>query len=188
MAVSREQKVTSLTRYVDALKQSNGIILADYSGLKVSEVEKLRRAVTPLGGRLLVVKNRVLKLALEETGTPLPDEYLTGPTMVGFCFDAIPPVAKVLMDATKEYSTFQLKGGLIGDSVLTIEQAKTIAFLPPRAILLGQVLGTINAPASRVASVIAGGIRQILNVVQAYVDKLEEAGGSVGLEPAAESA
>ena len=188
MTISREQKETAVARYVDALKQSNGIILADYTGLKVSEVEDLRRAATPVGGLLLVIKNRLFKLALEEVGTPLPDEYLTGPTIVGFCFEEIPPLAKVFADAAKAYSTFELKGGLIGDSVLNIDQAKTIAGLPPREILFGQVLGTINAPASQVTGVIASGIRQILNVVQAYVDKLEEASGSVGMEPAAESA
>jgi large subunit ribosomal protein L10 len=62
----------------------------------------------------------------------------------------------------------------------------TIADLPSREVLLAQVLGTINAPASQVAGVVASGIRQVLNVLQAYVDKLQESGG--GLEQAAEPA
>ena len=192
MAVTKKQKEAALAQYVHALEQSNGIILADYSGLKVSEVEKLRRAATPVGGQMIVIKNRVFKLALEEIGTPLPDEYLTGPTMVGFCYEEIPSVAKILVDATKEHPALELKGGLIGGSALTADQAKAIADLPSKDILFGQVLGTINAPASQITGVIASGIRQILNVVQAYVDKLEEtggpAGGPAGMEMAAEPA
>jgi len=188
LAVSRKQKEEALARYVDALQQSSGIILADYSGLKVSEVEKIRRASTPVGGNLLVVKNRLLKLALDKAGMSLPEEYLTGPTMVGFCLEEVPPVAKVLVDAIKDYPALEIKGGLIGNSVLTAEQAKAIADLPSRDILFGQVLGTINAPASRMTGVIASGIRQILNVVQAYVDKMEETSGAASIKTAAEPA
>jgi large subunit ribosomal protein L10 len=74
--------------------------------------------------------------------------------------------------------------------VISAEQVRTIAALPPRDVLLGQVLGTINAPASQIAGVVASGIRQVLNVVQAYVDKLEESGGAPGtaMEQAAEPA
>jgi large subunit ribosomal protein L10 len=66
----------------------------------------------------------------------------------------------------------------VGASVLAAEQVHTIADLPPREVLLAQVLGTINAPASRVTGVIASGVRQVLNVLQAYVDKLQEPGGA----------
>ena len=190
MAISKQRKAELVEQYIEQLEQSQGIILADYRGLSVSDMQSIRKAMRPTGGKLHVVKNRLLGLALKEAGLPLPEEWLIGPTAVAFAYDEIPPVAKAITDAAKNMETLQIKGGLTGTSVISAEQVQTIADLPPREVLLAQVLGTINAPASQVASVIAGGIRQILNVVQAYVDKLEESGGASGpaLEQAAEPA
>ena len=110
--------------------------------------------------------------------------------MADRAYDEVSPVAKALTDAAKNLETLQIKGGLIGTAVIGAEQVRTIADLPPREVLLAQVLGTINAPANRVASAVASGIRQVLNVLQAYVDKLQESGGAPGtaMEQAAEPA
>ena len=188
MASSRKQKEDALASYVDGLEESNGVVLADFRGLKVSEIEKLRRAATPIDGNILIVKNRIFKLALDKIGVTLPEECLIGPTLVGFCRGEVTPMAKMLVDAIKEYPTLELKGGLLGNSVLTIEQTKAIASLPPRDTLFAQVLGTINAPATQTAGVLASGIRQVINVVKAYADKLEEAGGGMAMGAAAEPA
>jgi large subunit ribosomal protein L10 len=91
-----------------------------------------------------------------------------------------------LKDAAKEFEALDLKGGVLGTVIVSADEVNTIADLPSREVLLSQVLGTINAPAGQVAGVVASGIRQVLNVLQAYVDKLQESGG--GLEQAAEPA
>jgi len=91
--------------------------------------------------------------------------------------------AKALLDFAKEMPVLSIKGGLAGGSVLSPERVKDLASLPPREVLLAQVLGTVNAPASRVAGVVASGIRQVVNVLQAYVDKLE--GGEAPVAQAA---
>ena len=180
MAISKQRKAELVEQYVEQLKQSRGIILADYRGLSVHDLSELRRAMRPLGGKFQVVKNRLLALALQEVEMTLPQEWLIGPTAIGFCNDEVPPVAKVLTDAAKNLETLHIKGGLVGASVVEAEQVRAIANLPPREILLAQVLGAINAPASQVASVVAGGIRQILNVLQAHVDQLQESQGAPG--------
>jgi large subunit ribosomal protein L10 len=173
LAISKQRKAELVAQYVEQLKQSQGIILADYRGLSVGDMSDIRNAMRPAGGKFQVIKNRLLALALKEMEMSLPEEWLIGPTAVGFCHAEIPPVAKALADAAKNLETLRIKGGLTGTSVIEEEQVRTIAELPPREVLLAQVLGTINAPASRVTSVVASGIRQILNVLQAYVDKLE---------------
>ena len=175
MALSREQKVERVAEYTELLKQSQGMIVVDYQGLTVSEMEQLRESMRPVNSSLLVVKNRLWALALEEVGMQFPDEWLTGPTAIGFCDDEVPPVAKTLVEAKKETDKLNIKGGWMGAAMLTAGQIKDIADLPPREVLMAQVLGTINAPARQTAGVIASGIRQVMNVVQAYVDKLEEA-------------
>jgi|YNPBryantNP2012_1023418.scaffolds.fasta_scaffold00674_6 large subunit ribosomal protein L10 len=176
LAISKERKAELLTEYIEQLRQSQGIILVDYRGLSVSQMESIRRALRPLGGKLQVSKNRLLKLALQEVGISLPEEWLSGPTAVSFCHGEVPPVAKALVDARKEMEALTLKGGLVGNTPITAQQVEEIANLPSREVLLAQVLGTINAPASQVVGVIAGGIRQVLNVLQAYVDKLQNEG------------
>ncbi len=185
MALSRERKNELVAQYIEQLGQGQGIILTDFKGLDVNEMSKIRNALRPVGGKFQVVKNRLLALALKEAGVSLPDEWLIEPTAVGFCSDDVPAVAKVLADTAKNTKVLRIKGGWMGADPLSVDQVNSIANLPSREVLLAQALGTINAPASQVVGVIASGIRQIVNVVQAYVDKLEE---SAGPDPAGEMA
>ncbi len=186
MAISKQRKEELLAQYIELLRESKGAILMDYRGLTVSEMSQIRHELRPLGVRLHVIKNRLMKIALQETGGSLPDEWLIGPTAISFCQDEVPPVAKALVNASKDLESLRIKGGLLDAAPITFEQVKAIANLPPREVLLAQVLGTINAPASQAAGVIANGVRQVLNVLQAYVDKLQEAGsgGEVAVEAA----
>ncbi len=188
MALSREQKVERVKQYADLLEKSKGIILVDYRGLTVGEMEEIRRKMRPIDSQFQVVKNRLLELALEEKNMSLPDDWLTGPTAVSFCADEVPPVAKALVEAKEETGLLDFKGGWMNESILSAAQVKSIADLPPREVLLAQALGVINGPSRQVVSVVATGIRQVLNVVQAYVDKLEEEEGTGELEAAAEPA
>ncbi len=184
MAISKDRKVELVTQYAEQLRQSKGIILADYRGMTVSDISGLRNSLRSVGCRFWVVKNRLLKLALNEVGLSLPDDWLDGPTVVGFCQD-VPRAAKMLTEAKKELEVLRIKGGLVGAAAVSAEQVNAIANLPPLEVILSQALGTINAPASRMVGVVASGIRQVLNVLQAYVDKLEESGAVPGVEQAA---
>jgi large subunit ribosomal protein L10 len=188
LALSREEKVERVAQYAEQLEGSQGIILVDYRGLTVSEMEEIRNEMRPMASQFQVVKNRLLNLALKEKDMSLPDDWLTGPTAVSFCRDEVPPVAKALVEAGKETETLALKGGWMNESLLTAEQVKSIAELPSREVLLAQVLGAINGPSRQVAGVVASGVRQVLNVLQAYVDKLEEEGAGGAVEAAAEPA
>ena len=188
MALSREEKVERVAQYTEQLGESQGIILVDYRGLTVAEMEKIRDEMRPIASQFQVVKNRLLNLALKERNMSLPDDWLSGPTAVSFCRDEVPPVAKALVEAGKETEALALKGGWMNESLLTAEQVKSIAELPSREVLLAQVLGAINGPSRQVAGVVASGVRQVLNVLQAYVDKLEEEGGGGAVEAAAEPA
>jgi large subunit ribosomal protein L10 len=186
LAISKEKKAELVAGYVEQLKESQGIILADYRGLSVNDMSEIRSQIRPVGAKFQVVKNRLLALALKEVDLSLPEEWLVGPTVVSFCHDEVPPVAKVLVDTAKDLEVLKIKGGVLDRSVIEAAEVKAIAGLPSRNVLLAQVLGGINAPAGQVVGVVASGIRQVLNVLQAYVEQLEEAGG--GMEPAAEPA
>lgn len=179
MAITKERKGELLDLYAEQLAQSQGIILANYRGLGVAQIEQLRRQARENNIVFHVVTNRLLKLALNRQGMQIPDEWLEGPTAVAFCHGEVPAAAKVLTDMAKEMELFVLKGGLVGTTPISAQEVETLARLPSREVLLAQVLGGINAPASQVVGVIASGIRQVLNVLQAYVDKLQEGGAPV---------
>jgi large subunit ribosomal protein L10 len=189
LAISKRKKTELVAEYTEQLKRSQGVIFADYQGLSVGAMEGIRNDLRPIGAKFQVVKNRLLILALKEAGLSVPDEWLSSPTVISFCYEEVPSVAKVLVDAKKELDMLQIKGGVLGTKVIEAKQVEVIADLPPREVLLAQVLGTINAPATQMAGVVASGIRQVLNVLQAYVDKLEQLGAAAGgLGQAAEPA
>lgn len=173
MAITRAKKTERVEQYLEHMQKSQGLILTDYRGLRVAEMEELRRSLRGAQATYQVVKNRLLLLALQQMGLTMPQEWLEGPVAVAFCHGEMPAVAKVLQDFAKGHEKFAVKGGLLGKTPITAAQVNALASLPPKETVLAQVLGTIHAPASQVVGVVASGIRQVLNVLQAYVDKLE---------------
>jgi large subunit ribosomal protein L10 len=111
---------------------------------------------------------------------------LTQSTAIGFAFTDVPGVAKALTTYARESDFVKIKGGLLGDRLLTAKDVEALAELPPLPVVRAQLLGLIATPATRLAGVVAGGVRQVVNVVKAYADK--EAGGDAVVEPATEAA
>lgn len=179
MAISRARKEELVALYKQQLDQSSGIVMADYNAVTVSQMQDLRRRVREQQGQAFVVKNTLLELVLKDEGLDVPQELFTGPTLVAFCHQDVPPVAKLFREYAKEREEgrFVVKGGLLEGRFLSASETLAIADLPGREELLAMVLRTINAPASQTVGVVASGVRQILNVVKAYADKLQEAEG-----------
>jgi large subunit ribosomal protein L10 len=186
LAISRERKENLVAEYKDQLSNSQGMVLAHYTALTVAQMQDLRRQAREKQGQVFVVKNTLLDLALQEMDTDPPEGLLVGPTLVAFCHEDVPPLAALFRDFSKdleEADNFVIRGALLEGNFISSEEALAIADLPTREELMAQVLRTINAPATQIAGVVASGIRQVMNVVQAYVDKLE--GGDTPAEAAA---
>ena len=180
MAISRARKEELVETYREQLERSNGMVFANYSGLSVPQVEELRGEALDKDGEIFVVKNTLISMVLENADIAPPEGLFSGPVMTVFCHEDVPPLAKLFRDFAKEVEeeAFEIKGGFLEGKYLSPEQTLAIADLPGRDELMAQVLRTINAPATQIAGTVASGIRQIMNVVQAYVDKLEEGGAS----------
>lgn len=180
MAISRERKNELINEYGEQLERSQGVILAHYRALSVEQMQELRQQARDNEGRVYVVKNTLFHRVLKDRDLAHPEDLLTGPTLVAFCHEDTPPLAKVFKEFAKELEAgeFTLRGAFVDNEFYSAEQAEALAELPTRDQLFGQVLGTINAPATQLVGVVSGGIRQVLNVLQAYVDKLEEEGGA----------
>lgn len=180
MAISRVRKEELLAEYRQQYAKSVGIMLADYKSLTTHQMDELRRRAREQHGQVFVVKNTLLSLVLAEAGVKSAEKLLAGPTLAVFCHKDISAVAKLTREFTREVEEgrFAVKGGVLEGHLLNATQAVAVADMPSREVLLAQVLRTINAPASQMVGVVAGGIRQILNVVKAYADKLEGAGSA----------
>jgi len=175
LAISRTRKEELYQEYVEQYRKSDGIMLAHYHNLTVSQMQAMRRRAREQGGQIFVVKNTLLQKVLQEHGVKTSADILTGPTLAVFCHQGIQPLAKLLNDLAKESEEgqFVVRGAVLEGHMYHAEQAVRLADMPSRGQLLAQALGTINAPASQVVGVVASGVRQVLNVLQAYVDKLE---------------
>ncbi len=180
MAISRARKEELLDVYRQQMAESSGFMMAEYTALNVAQLQDLRRRTREQDAEMFVVTNTLFELLLEERGVTAPKALLTGPTIVAFCHKDVPSVAKMFREVEQGFdeNRFVVKGGMIEGRIFGAADAATVATLPTREELLAQVLRAINAPASQVVGVVAGGIRQVLNVVKAYVDKLEGAGGA----------
>jgi large subunit ribosomal protein L10 len=128
------------------LQGPGGVIMADYRGLSVKDMQTLRVRLRDAGGEITVYKNSLAQIAITELGLPSMDEFLEGPT--AFVFTPVDPVtsAKALVDFAKEFKVLSVKGGLIEGRVVSAEQVKSIAALPSREELVSKLMGALLNP------------------------------------------
>jgi len=171
LAISRQKKEDLVQKYIKHFSDSEAVIITEYRGLKVSQLEQLRKKVREAEGSFFVVKNTLAQRAMAEAGSPVTDEILTGPVGIGFCHHNIPGVAKAIADFAKQNELLIIKGGVMNTRIIDEAAVKSLANLPSLDVLRAQLLGLINAPATRFAGVVAGGVRQLVNVFNAYAEK-----------------
>ena len=174
LAISRARKEELVAKYVDLLDRSSAVFIAEYKGMSVQQVEGLRGAVREADGSLHVAKNTLMRVAFEQAGKPVPSQLGSGMTAVGFALGEAPTMAKALSKYAKDEELFVLQGGFMDSAELSADDVKNLAELPSLDELRAQILGVLQAPARNVASVIAGSVRQVVNVIDAY-SKTDEA-------------
>lgn len=182
MAISKDKKHEMVAEYVESLSRSQGVFLTDYRGLTVANLTDLRQRLREVNGRLMVVKNSLFMRALDEAGISIKHEF-AGPLAVGFCFGEVPPVAKVLLDFVKESQILQVSGAILGSQVLGEAGVKSLAELPPREVLLAQLLGAVQGPTSSLVSTLMAPMRELVQVLKARSE--QGAGGGQPAEAAA---
>lgn len=168
MAITKERKQELVEQYTEVLTQNVGLILTSFSGLSVNETEELRGRIREIGGGFHVVKNTLAKIAFEEAGLDMPAEHLEGTTAIGFASEDIPALAKAIVDLSQETEALTIKVGLLEGSRIDAAQVVDLAELPPLTTLQAQLIGLIQTPAKQVAGALAGSLRGIINITNAY--------------------
>lgn len=169
--MNRNSKEQLVAEMAEKLAGAKAAFVADYRGLNVEQVTKLRTALRDAGCEYKVFKNTLLKLAAKGTKNEVLDPYLAGPTAVAIApGDPVAP-AKVLADFAKANQKFELKGGVLDGKVLTVADIQALAELPSREVLLGKLLGSLNAPASNFVGVLAAIPRSLVLALAAIQEK-----------------
>jgi large subunit ribosomal protein L10 len=179
LAINRKKKEMLLGIYAKNLERSNALFFTKYQGLTVNQMNTLRRKLQNVDGGYMIVKNTLAQKALAEAGLPKVDEIFEGPVGISFCYGDPPPVAKALTEFAKEEDLLEIKGGLLGNVFLDEKAVKDLADLPPLEVIQAQLLGVISAPASQLAGVIASGMRQVMNVINAYAESGESESAAI---------
>ena len=174
MAISKKRKDTLVSQYKELIEGSRAIFLAEYGGMSVKDLEALRAKVRDADGKFYITKNTLLKLALEESEIPAPSDLLVGQVATGFALGEVPSMAKALVDFAKSEEHLTIKGGILSLKLLSGKDVEALAELPSLDELRSQIIGLIDGPARGIVSTIASGVRQVVNVVDAY-SKSEDA-------------
>ena len=170
MAVSKERKKEIVAAYQEWLGNSQGVFLAEYIGLSVKDMDALREKVRDAGGEFHVIKNTLGKIAFEESGYEVPEDLFLGSTAAGFAFEDAPAMAKALSDFSKSVDFLKIKGGYLEKNMVSVDEIKALADLPPLPVVQAHLLGTLMAPASQLARVLAEPARQVAAVLGAYAN------------------
>jgi large subunit ribosomal protein L10 len=171
LAKSKVQKEAMLAEYMEWLGKSQAVGLVEYSGLKMKDLDVIRARARESGGEFHVVKNKLAKLALEKAGYTVPADYAEKSTAIGFAFNDPASFTKALTEVTKGMEAVKVKGGFLDAQALSVAQVKSLASLPPLPVLRAQLLGVLQAPASKLVRTLAEPGRSLAAVVKAYSDK-----------------
>lgn len=188
-----EAKKAQVAEVIETLKSAQTGVLVDYRGLNVEEDTDLRNKLRAANVKYFVIKNTLLRLASKETGLEGLDEALHGPTAIAVSSeDAVAP-AKVLADFAKENEKLEIKAGFMDGAVMSLDEIKKLAATPNRETLIAKMMGSLNAPISNLArllATIADGGEEIADLIakkNAEAAPAEEAAEAPAEAPAEEA-
>lgn len=171
LAISKQRKEELVAHYEEWLEKSQAVILTEYVGLSMKQIDDLRQKVREAGGEFHIIKNTLGTVAFSKSGIKVPSGLLEGSTAAAFAFKDAAAMAKVMTDFARTSEFVKVKGGFLGTTPLTAESVKALADLPPLPVVRAQLLGVISAPASKLVRTLAEPARQVAAVFKAYADK-----------------
>jgi large subunit ribosomal protein L10 len=188
--VDRQQKERQVAELAERLRTSETLIVADYRGLSMPQIDALRTKLLEQGVRFTVVKNTLTRRAAEVAGADALLALLEGPTAIAFLEAGGDPVAvaKALQDAARETQVLAVRGGVLEGRAITSEDVAELAKLPPVDLLRGQVLGAITAPLTTIVGLFTAPLRDLVGLIDARIEQLQAEEPEASAEPAAEKA
>jgi len=184
----RQDKEQIVNELADRLKSSQNLLVADYRGLTMPEIDELRTKLLESGARFSVVKNTLTRRAAEEAGVKELLDLIDGPTAIAFIDAEGDPAAaaKILNDTARAHDVLVIRGGLLDGDTVTDVEVKRLATLPPADVVRAQLAGAVAGPLTTVVGLFTAPLRDLVNVIDARITQLQEQGETVP-EPEAEA-
>jgi large subunit ribosomal protein L10 len=167
----KEQVVDELTR---RLKAAETLLVADYRGLTMPQIDELRTRLLASGARFTVVKNSLTRRAAEAAGADSLLALLDGPSAIAFleAEGDMVAAAKALADSARETRVLEIRGGIMQGRAVTAAEVESLATLPPAEVLRGQVLGAIVAPLTSLAGLLNAPLQNLVGLIDARIEQL----------------
>ena len=184
----KEQKTRVVEQLTERLRDTETLMVADYRGLTMPEIDELRSKLLEAGARFTVVKNTLTRRAAEAAGRQEVLELIDGPTAIAFLDSEGDPaaVAKILNDTARTNDVLVIRGGLLEGTVVGDAEIKRLATLPSADVLRAQLVGAVAGPLTTVVGLFAAPLRDLVGVIDARIRQLEEQ-GETAEEPSAEA-
>jgi large subunit ribosomal protein L10 len=172
--MKRDQKEQVVEELTARLKAAETLLVADYRGLTMPQIDELRTRLLESGARFTVVKNTLTRRAAEAAGTEALLTLLDGPSAIAFleADGDMVAAAKALADAARETNVLEIRGGIMQGRSVTADEVETLAKLPPAEVLRGQVLGAIIAPLTALAGLLNAPLQNLVGLIDARIDEL----------------
>ncbi|MBU3737583.1 MAG: 50S ribosomal protein L10 [Rhodoferax sp.] len=154
MSLNRSEKEAVISDVTGLAAKAQTLVMAEYRGITVADMTKLRNAARSNGVSLSVLKNTLARRAVAGSGFAVVSELMTGPLIYGFSEDAV-AAARVVADFAKTNDKLVIRGGAYGGKALDVNGVKQLASIPSKEVLLAQLLGLMQSPISRTARVLA---------------------------------
>jgi large subunit ribosomal protein L10 len=166
-----EAKRETIAELREELANSRTMIVSEYRGLKVKEIAEIRRALRKHDVTYRIVKNRLMRIAAEDSVGAALGPLLVGPTAIAFGTDGT-GTAKAVLDATKPYAkVVRITGGVLGDRAIGADDVTTLSTLPPRPVLLARLAGGMQAPVATLAGLFSAPLRNLGYALQQVLDQ-----------------
>ena len=172
--MERDKKVQIVADLHEIFANANLVVVTQPNGLTVYEATELRRQMRDAGATFRVTKNKLTRIALEDTRYAGLSEHFSGPTGIAYSEDPV-AAAKVVVGYAKKNDKLVIIGGGMGENALDADAIKALASLPSLDELRGKIIGLVQAPATKVAGVLQAPASQLARVLNAYATKDEAA-------------
>lgn len=171
MAISKKRKEEVVAEYTEWIEKSSAMVVSEYKGLTMKDIDELRRKVREAGGEFHILKNTLSKIAFEGAGLTFPEDLFEGSTAVGFAFQDAPGLVKTMVEHARTTEFLKVKGGFLGQNAISSEEIRSLAELPPLPVVRAQLLGTLLAPAGKLVRTLAEPARMVAAIMMAYSEK-----------------
>ena len=185
--MKKEDKAKVVEELTERLRTSETLLVADYRGLTMPQIDDLRTRLLASGAKFTVTKNTLTRRAAEAAGADALLALLEGPSAIAFleADGDMVAAAKALADSARETKVLEIRGGIMQGRAMSAAEVESLATLPPADVLRGQVLGAIIAPLSTFAALLNAPLQNLVGLIDARIEQL---GGEAEAAPAEEAA